>query len=80
MSLTSAPQGTYPAQGIFRPAALSPGMRVTLLLGRDASIGSDGAAVFVVTDQKDKKGNPLLINRDTGEAITASPDSVWAVY
>ncbi len=76
----SAPYNTYSAAAIFRPAALVPGMRVTLLLARDASVGSDGTAIYVVSDQQDKRGNPLLVNRDTGAAITASPDSVWAGY
>jgi hypothetical protein len=71
---------TYTAATVLRPAALAPGQYVTLLLGRDSSAGSDGDRVFIVTDGKDKKGNPLLIERDSGTTVSASPESVWALW
>lgn len=39
--------------------------------------GQDAKINYVVTDIKDKRGNPLLVNLRTGGTITASPLSVW---
>jgi len=74
------PARTYSAGHILRPAALVPGQYVALLLGQDAYVASDGDDVFIVTDGKDKKGNPLLIERSTGTTVAASPSSVWAIW
>ncbi|UVB02993.1 hypothetical protein IVIADoCa2_16 [Xanthomonas phage vB_Xar_IVIA-DoCa2] len=75
-----APSRSYTAATILRPGALVPGQYVTLLLGQDSDVASDGDNVFIVTDQKDKKGNPLLIERHSGTTVAASPTSVWAIW
>lgn len=80
IALTAPISSTYTSGSIFRPSALVPGTLVTLLLARDALRGSEGTAIYVVSDQKDKRGNPLLVNRDTGVTVSASPESVWATY
>jgi len=75
-----APSRSYSAPMILRPGALVPGQYVTLLLGKDADVASDGDNVYIVTDQKDKKGNPLLTERSSGTTVSASPTSVWAIW
>lgn len=32
---------------------------------------------YLVTDQRDKKGNAILVNTDDGTTVAASPLSVW---
>ncbi len=71
---------SYSARGIMRPSSLEPGMLVTLLMGGEDTIASDGAAVYLVTDQQDKKGNPMLVDRESGATVWAGPDSIWAVW
>lgn len=74
------PARTYNASTILRTAALVAGQYVTCLLGQDDTVASDGDAVFVVTDASDKRGNPLLVQRDNGAVVAASPASVWALW
>lgn len=52
---------------------------MTVLIGGGEVAGSDSMSRFIVTDQKDKKGNPLLVNRDTGALFSAGPEVVLAV-
>lgn len=66
--------------GIVRPAALKPGQRVKLLMGSDAVQASDSRKAYLVTDQTDKKGNPLLVDMSTGAAAIASPSAVFTLY
>lgn len=71
---------SYPARGIMRPSSLEPGMLVTLLMGGEDTMASDGAVVYLVSDQQDKKDNPMLVDRESGATVWAGPDSIWAVW
>lgn len=68
----------YPSQ-IIRPAAAMQGQRVSVLIGSNEVTGSESGPVYIVTDQKDKKGNPLLVDRETGELASAGPGVVLAL-
>lgn len=74
-----APAATYYAGQIVRPAAAPSGAVVTVLIGGCEVAGSDSMSRFIVTDQKDKKGNPLLVNPATGAMFSAGPEVVLAV-
>lgn len=71
---------SYPARGIMRPSSLEPGMLVTLLMGGEDMVASDNGVVYLVSDQQDKKGNPMLVDRESGATAWAGPGSIWAIW
>lgn len=75
----SGPGFTYCPAQIVRPAGVVQGQRVRVVIGSENVVGSDSLTAYMVTDQKDKKGNPLLVNRDTGDLVSAGPDVVLAL-
>lgn len=61
-------------------ADLKVGDTAYLVAGAAGVANEEQARVaYLVTDQRDRKGNPLLVNVANGATVTASPHSVWTV-
>lgn len=59
---------------------LAAGERVRLVAGVNGVANvEESTRTLLVTDQKDRKGNPLLVNTATGAGAYASSTSVWSV-
>lgn len=70
---------SFDATSLLRPAALVPGQRVQVVLGVGDTVGQPEGTGYIVTDAKDKRGNPQLINSDSGAVVYADPSTVFAL-
>lgn len=75
-----APCNSHEANNILRADALTVGERVTVLLGSADDVGTDSNVAYIVTDQRDKKGNVLLVNANTGATAYTTASTVFARY
>ena len=57
---------------------LKPGQRATCLSSLDGIVSE--SPEYVVTNETDKKGNPKLVNVDSGSVVVASRLSVWNAW
>lgn len=83
MSKTATPNGittkAFDASSLLRPAALTAGQRVQVVLGKDDNVGVAEGETYIVTDAQDKRGNPQLIHADNGTVAFADPSTVFAL-
>ena len=57
---------------------LKPGQRANCLSSVEGIVTD--SPEYIVTNEVDKKGNPKLVNVDTGSIVVASPLSVWNAW
>lgn len=83
MSKSATPNGqtatNFDATSLVRPNALKAGQRVQVVLGVGENVGNPEGQTYIVTDAQDKKGNPQVINADTGAVAYADPATVFAL-
>ena len=81
----AVPTASYTLElgGIGRIESFSAGQRVVIVLSGEAVRGDvviTSSTNFVVTDQKDKKGNVYLVDSITGQLVSASRDAIFSLY